>query len=454
MGHKNLYCFQRDLRLKDHAGLAKAAEGGSVVCPVFIFDPRQLEEHPYFSSRGLLFLIESLEDLDRALQKKGLALQVFMGRPEEVLRDLHRKDPFDGVYCARDVTPFARQRSAELQNVCEGLDIHFETVDHLFLNGIEEVRKDDGLPYTVFTPYFRKASSKGWRGLPKALSRRSLENLDISGVSSFLPKEEWLKLKPTDLGSEMKGGTKEAERLLGDLPSASEYTTQRDLPACPQSTSRLSAHLKFGTISALRVRELLNALDPEHPLIRQLYWRDFLSQVAAHFPEVFEENFQKKTRSIVWPSPKPLFEAWCRGQTGFPLVDAAMRQLIQTGEMHNRCRMVVASFLVKDCHVDWRWGERFFAKHLIDYDPALNNGNWQWAASTGCDAQPYFRIFNPWLQQKKFDPEAEYIKTWVPELESFDAKAIHRHAQTPLLFYPVPIVDHSEAARRAKSFFA
>ena len=239
-----------------------------------------------------------------------------------------------------------------------------------------------------------------------------------------------------------------------DLPSATAYDAQRDVPSL-DATSRLSAHLKFGVLSPRQVRDALGKPNTTpHPILRQLHWRDFLSHIAHHFPRVFQESFNPRTHHVAWKGDGEPFQAWCAGQTGFPIVDAGMRQLVQTGRMHNRVRMVVASFLTKDLHVHWRLGERFFAQHLEDYDPALNNGNWQWAASTGCDAQPYFRIFNPWLQQKRFDPEATYIKTWVPELEACSPASIHKGHSNPIAFdYAPPLVEHRQASLVAKSMF-
>jgi deoxyribodipyrimidine photo-lyase len=222
-----------------------------------------------------------------------------------------------------------------------------------------------------------------------------------------------------------------------------------------QSTSQLSAHLKFGTISVREVfYTIAQTLDLEHPLTRQLYWRDFLTHIGFHFPRVFGHAFIEKFDSIPWEKDLQKFQAWAEGKTGFPIVDAGMRELNETGFMHNRVRMIVASFLTKDLRISWRWGERYFAQHLVDYDPCLNNGNWQWAASTGCDAQPYFRIFNPWLQQQKFDENCNYIYRHIPELRAVPAKILHEwHKKHYGHFYPKPIVEHSEESKLTKALF-
>jgi deoxyribodipyrimidine photo-lyase len=241
---------------------------------------------------------------------------------------------------------------------------------------------------------------------------------------------------------------------LEQLKTQSGYLSQRDFPALA-STTGLSAYLKFGCCS---VREayyaVIQALGGEHPLIRQLYWRDFFTHIAFHFPHVFGHAFHQQYDNIAWKNNLDDFQAWANGLTGFPIVDAGMRELNQTGFMHNRVRMVVASFLVKDLHISWRWGERYFAQHLIDYDPCVNNGNWQWAASTGCDAQPYFRIFNPWLQQQKFDADCVYIKQWIPELRPFQPNTIHRWHKNPQPSdYPLPRLDHAANSRQAIRLF-
>jgi deoxyribodipyrimidine photo-lyase len=252
----------------------------------------------------------------------------------------------------------------------------------------------------------------------------------------------------------IEGGRTQALKQLATIHRCIDYTKTRDFPAL-QSTSHFSAHLKFGTLSVREVFSgIAQVLELDHPLLRQLYWRDFMTHIAYHFPHVFGHAFIEKFDRLPWENNRDYFDAWTQGRTGFPIVDAGMRELNETGFMHNRVRMIVASFLTKDLRISWRWGERYFAQHLIDYDPCLNNGNWQWAASTGCDAQPYFRIFNPWLQQQKFDANGEYIYRWVPELRGVPLKTIHqwdkKHAGN---FYPAPIVDHSKESQITKAFF-
>jgi deoxyribodipyrimidine photo-lyase len=238
------------------------------------------------------------------------------------------------------------------------------------------------------------------------------------------------------------------------LSNCKNYNLERDFPSLT-ATSTLSAYVKFGCCS---IREVyyatLQQLGEEHPLLRQFYWRDFFTHIAYHYPHVFGHAFHRRYDAIDWKNQESLFWAWTKGMTGFPIIDAGMRELQQTGLMHNRVRMLAASFLVKDLHISWRWGERYFAQHLLDYDPCVNNGNWQWAASTGCDAQPYFRVFNPCLQQRKFDPDCVYIKRWVPELAQYSATQIHQWQQAAEHgTYPAPIVDHAEQTRQVKALY-
>jgi deoxyribodipyrimidine photo-lyase len=313
------------------------------------------------------------------------------------------------------------------------------------LNEPEQAIKKDNTPYKVFTAFYHNA-----RQFPVALPQALAKQNFLSVETEFEVGQLGLSL----IDAEIRGGRHQALATLDLLGGYANYQNTRDFPAL-NATSRLSAHLKFGTCS---VREVYYAitqqLGSEHPLIRQLYWRDFFTHIGYHFPQVFGHAFLEKFDSLSWDNNRDYFEAWCAGKTGFPIVDAGMRELNTTGFMHNRVRMIVASFLVKDLHVDWRWGERYFAQHLVDYDPCVNNGNWQWAASTGCDAQPYFRIFNPWLQQLKFDQDCQYIYHWLPELQGFLPKTIHQWDKKHITCgYPAPIIDHAHESQITKARF-
>lgn len=429
-----------------------ALEQSVQVLPVFIFDPRQLE-NPYRGDNSFRFMLNSLAELDGALRKKGSQLICFQGIAHEVLAQLIESTHANAVFINRDYTPFSRERDAEMAKVCQNQQVKFNVFADVLLNEPEEVSKNDGKPYTIFTPFMRKARQNPiHKPVPNNYSNFYIEEIK----SAHQLNEYRLLLKHENPDLLLKGGRAEALALLNNISNLENYDSERNLPAV-KGTSLLSAHHKFGTVS---VREsywhIVDELGEGHTMINELYWRDFFTHIVWHFPQVFGQAFNTKYAAIPWENDEAKFEKWCKGQTGFPIVDAGMRELVTTGFMHNRVRMIVASFLTKDLHIDWRWGERFFANHLIDYDPAVNNGNWQWAASTGCDAQPYFRIFNPWSQQQKFDPDCLYIKKWVPELKQLYANEIHIlqfSANIMAQSYPRPMVDHAERAQTIKSIF-
>ncbi len=442
----SLFIFRRDLRLFDNNGLNAALQQSDKVLPCFIFDPRQVESHPYQSQPGLQFMLEALQDLQCQFEQLGACLHTFNAEPEKIVLQLYNRHQIEAVYVNRDYTPFSQRRDTGLQRICNELNIGFHSIADALLNEPEAVVKDDGKAYQVFTAFYNRARQIAV-AMPKALAegrfvRDSMSNDNL--IDGFKRAHH----------NPMRGGRQAALEKLDKLAACRSYAEQRDFPALA-ATSELSAYLKFGCCS---VREayysVLTKLGSEHPLLRQFYWRDFFTHIAQHFPHVFGHAFQRRYDEIVWRNDSAEFEAWTQGSTGFPIVDAGMRQLKQTGCMHNRVRMITASFLVKDLQIDWRWGERYFAQHLLDYDPCVNNGNWQWAASTGCDAQPYFRIFNPWLQQKKFDADCVYIKRWVPELKGFSANAIHAwHKNQAASDYPAPMVDHGLRSQQTKTLF-
>ena len=316
------------------------------------------------------------------------------------------------------------------------------------------IKNNSNQVYKIFTAFYKNAQ-KILVTLPQKHKINS-DSFYTKVIHDEIDLEEISKKLIPKLNPEISsnGGTDSAIKILKNLDNFKKYDHDKDFPS--KGTTHLSAHLKFGTIS---VREafyaIIKHLGQDHPLLRQLYWRDFFTYVAYHKPAIFGHAFNSKYDHIKWHTNASKFKLWCDGQTGFPIVDAGMRQLNSTGFMHNRVRMIVASFLVKDLHVDWRLGEHYFATKLVDYDPSVNNGNWQWCASTGCDAQPYFRIFNPWLQQKKFDSECVYIKTWVPELKDLKPNIIHNwfKKNDVNIDYPKPILDHSIEAKIALKMY-
>lgn len=445
-----LFIFRRDLRLSDNTALAAAAHEAEEVVPCFIFDPRQYEEeNSYRSLPGLQFLIESLNDLEESISSLKGKLYYGDGKAEEVIPALALHLDCDAIFFNKDYTPFSKNRDLKISKAAASKDIMCHSYDDALLIAPDKATKIDATPYTVFTPFYKKMSQIH---IPLPHRTPSIKWHVLTTIPRFISTS-----KPKNLSSLfndnlcIQGGRTKGKQLLKKaLDEQHTYLKTRDLMA--ESTTKLSAHLKFGTLS---IREVYHSFTkhftPGHGLIRQLYWRDFFTDIAYHFPHVFGHSFNTKYEAVRWSHNKTAFERWCSGTTGFPIVDAAMRELNTTGFMHNRGRMIVASFLTKDLHIDWRWGEQYFATKLIDYDPAVNNGSWQWAASTGCDAQPYFRIFNPWLQQKKFDPSAQYIKQWVKELENEKPDVIHNGYQGSKINskYPLPMVEHSVESKIA-----
>lgn len=441
---KSLFIFRRDLRLEDNTGLISALNDSEIVIPLFIFDPRQADKikNPYFSDNAFGFLIESLKDLDTQLNTKKSRLYIFKGVADKVIEELIKKENIDAVYFNKDYTPFSMKRDGDIDKICKKHNVSCYSFADALLNEPDVALKSDSTSYTVFTPFWKNASRIPITN-PKKNNNINYYNNKIVIETPF---PEY-----SDNPERIKGGRKYALKTLNNIFKLSDYASVRDFPYIV-GTSRLSAHLKFGTISVREAYQVIaGTLGEHHPLLRQLYWRDFFYHIAYHFPKVFGSSFQEKYDKVKWDYDEKKFAAWTNGLTGYPIVDAGMRELNTTGYMHNRVRMIVASFLTKDLHIDWRLGEKYFAQKLVDYDPCINNGNWQWAASTGCDAQPYFRIFNPWLQQKKFDPKCEYIKRWIPELKTIDAKTIHELDKNEIPNYPKPIIDHYVESKEAIS---
>jgi deoxyribodipyrimidine photo-lyase len=443
----SLFIFRRDLRLADNSGLNAALKQSVQVIPCFIFDPRQIQPHPFQSLPGLRFMRQALGDLQAQCRAAGGELAIFQDDPCRVIRTLYAQRRIGAVFVNRDYTPFSRRRDEEIAEVCRELGIDLHVLADALLNEPESTLKCDGSPYKVFSAFYERARQVPVNP-PSSPAGSGLRNLaGNANPSPYLLGNEYTP-------NALRGGRREALALLDRLDKLADYELTRDYPELA-ATSRLSAYLKFGCCS---VREayyaILSQLGDMHPLLRQLYWRDFFTHIAYHFPHVFGQPFLKKFDRVEWDDNPSRFQAWCEGRTGFPIVDAGMRELNETGFMHNRVRMIAASFLVKDLHIDWRLGERYFATRLVDYDPCVNNGNWQWAASTGCDAQPYFRIFNPWTQQRKFDPDCGYIYRWLPELRRFPRETIHCWDKSPAgNEYPAPIVDHATESRIAKERF-
>jgi deoxyribodipyrimidine photo-lyase len=448
------HIFTRDLRLDDNPALLSALESSESVITCFAVEESLVFGNPVMCESRLAFLSESLGDLSERIGKKGGKLNFYTGGTAKLAEKLC-KNGTEAVYMTRDYTPYAVRREKLIEKICGDAGCSFFRVPGSLLNEPEEVRKGDGGSYKVFTPFYRNVSLIP---VPKP---------ETCSFSNFSAGEVPWKESAADIFGKtaietgkagiVRGGRSEGLRLAGEIGRLKDYENERDVPA-KNSTSMLSAYLRFGTISVREVyHKIRETLGPEHGLIRQLYWRDFFTHIAYLYPYVFRGPFQRRYEKLPWSGNKEFFKRWCEGMTGFPFIDAGMREMNETGYMHNRIRMAAASFLVKDLHIDWMRGERYFASKLTDYDPSVNNGNWQWAASTGCDAQPYFRIFNPWLQQKKYDPACVYIKRWIPELSDVEPEEIHKlykRRSKPPEGYPEPLVDHKTEAQATKKIYS
>ncbi|MBD3750619.1 MAG: deoxyribodipyrimidine photo-lyase [Sphingobacteriales bacterium] len=417
-----VFWFRRDLRLNDNAGLYHALKSGFQVIPLFIFDQNILDQLDDKDDARVNFIYQQITHLKTEIEKYQSSLLVKYGKPLEIWEVLIQQFNIKAVYTNHDYEPYAKARDKQLHQLFTKHEILFSTFKDQCVFEKDEVVKDDGKPYVVFTPYKRK-----W-----------LEKLNDFYLKPYPSKKyltEFLHTKAFEIPSLSDIGFRQSELPFPDKNYQSilkNYGNDRDFPA-KDATSRISVHLRFGTLS---IRELVgNALSKSDVWVSELIWRDFYFSILWHFPHSAKDSFRPEYDAINWRNNEKEFKAWCEGKTGYPIVDAGMRELNSTGFMHNRVRMIVASFLTKHLLIDWRWGERYFARKLLDFELSSNVGGWQWAAGSGVDAAPYFRIFNPYEQVKKFDPDLKYIKKWVPEYnDSFK--------------YPKPIVDHKMARER------
>ena len=418
-----LFWHRRDLRIDDNKGLFEALKQNEIVHPIFIFDKSILDKLPNNDQR-ILFIYQEIESLKKSYQNLGSDLWVYYGEPSEIIPKIAQELNCSSVYFNNDYEPYALQRDQEIQVSLNKIKIEFiGKKDHVIFEK-NEVLKDDGKPYTIFTPYSRK-----WKA---NLKEEDLREYSIEKYSGNLVQKQQEKALITleEMGFESK--------VLHDFPDRiakneilKNYHLSRNFPAV-KGTSKLSLHLRFGTIS---IRKLaLIAREQNETYLNELIWRDFYQMIIFHFPKSAENSFKAQYDKIIWEKNEVHFDAWCTGKTGYPIVDAGMRELNATGFMHNRVRMVVASFLTKHLLLDWRLGAAYFAEKLLDFELASNTGGWQWAAGCGCDAAPYFRVFNPQAQQEKFDKSFEYIKKWVPEYGTSS--------------YPEPIIEHKFARER------
>ena len=417
----NIFWFRRDLRLEDNVGLFHALQNNETVLPVFIFDDFILSQLPRDDAR-VTFIYQQLEKIQNQLQSTGKSLAVFHGKPKEVFKKLLSENKINTIYTNHDYEPYARKRDLELFHLFKENDVAFKTSKDQVIFEKNEVTKDDGLPYVVYTPYFNK-----WK---ENFKKTSLIHYESQNYIDKITPHSYPFLSLKDIGFEISTIKVTPYDVSNNL--IDNYEATRNYPA-QNKTSYLGIYLRFGAVSIRKMIAI--ALESKNEtFLKELIWREFFMQILWHFPHTVTTSFRPKYDAIRWDNNEDLFQKWCEGKTGYPFVDAGMRELNETGHMHNRVRMIVASFLCKHLLIDWRWGETYFASKLLDYEQSSNVGNWQWAAGSGVDAAPYFRIFNPTEQIKKFDKDLAYCNKWIPELQTLE--------------YPKPIVDHKEAREK------
>ncbi|MDX2218967.1 MAG: deoxyribodipyrimidine photo-lyase [Burkholderiales bacterium] len=498
-----LFWFRRDLRDHDNAGLYHALKDAEAVWCVFIFDTDILDALPSRRDRRVEFIHGSVLELDAALREWGGGLIVRHARAREAIPALAAELKVDAVYTNHDYEPPAIARDAAVEDALKSQGIAFRTFKDTVIFEKDEVLTQSGGTFSVFTPYknawLKKLETRGdfyWRAYPVAKYANALarppagsvpslaamrfesanivvpqQNAEEPSLRDRLRRPEEVPRTSSERRIGITPGMKGGAALVKDFAKRiADYKTARDFPAV-KGVSYLSVHNRFGTVSIrelvtqARLAQLADGGEGAATWLSELVWRDFYFQILWHHPHVVNRAFKPDYDAIRWPNDAALFQAWCEARTGYPIVDAAMRQINQTGYMHNRLRMIVASFLTKDLHIDWRWGEKYFADHLIDFDLSANNGGWQWAASSGCDAQPYFRIFNPVTQSERFDPQGKFIRRYLPELAKLPDKYIHAPWTAPPLEqqaagcvvgrdYPAPVVDHAAAREQTLALYA
>jgi deoxyribodipyrimidine photo-lyase len=445
-----LFVFHRDFRIIDNISLNKLNEICDNIYVVFIFTPEQVtNKNHYKSDNSIQFMIESLKELESDIKSKGGKLIIQYGNSKSVLKKLIEKLDINIVATNRDYTPFAKEREKEYIDVCKSKNIEYVSLNDYYLYEPGSIIvKSTGKAYTKYTPFYEKVSKIGYNK-PSKYKKINFSKSKYSGEYSLhLAEKELIKVNSEIL---VKGGRRAALKILSKINVFKNYSKERN--SLTYSTTELSAYIKFGCVS---VREVAEKFRQNNALFRQLIWREFYMQILNDYPYVLKGPLKEQYKGISWSKSIKNLDAWKNGETGFPIVDAAMRQMNTTGYMHNRGRLIVASFLIKTLLINWQEGEKYFATMLTDYDPASNNGNWQWVASTGADSQPYFRIFNPWSQSEEHDPDCEYIKEWIPELKNVENSHIHKwyeyyqeYLKDNKIRYFKPIVDYKLQREKA-----
>lgn len=448
-----LFIFRRDLRIVDNIGLNFADKNFKNIIPMFIFTPEQVDKNKFKSHNAIQFMIESLKELNSDLKKVNSKLHIFYGENKKILKKIIKQIDVENIVFNMDYTPYARKRDKKIKKFCKKNNINCVIKEDYLLDNVGTFMKKDGSPYTVFTPF----RNNGLKFDIKKPNKSKLKNLT---KTTKLNESKYIDYKknPDIL---VNGGRSAGVSQLKKIKNQKKYNDTRNTLSI--QTTLLSAYIKFGCISIREVywklRKTLGLKD--NGLISQLFWREFYYYICYYFPETLKgENYNKKYDKIKWNTDKENFKKWCKAETGYPIIDAGMRELNKTGYMHNRARLITSNFMNRILGYDWRLGEKYYATQLTDYDPSVNNGNWQWIASTGVDPKPYFqRLFNPWLQSKKFDLDCEYIKKWIPELKDVKNADIHNWEKAYSKYdlseinYLKPIVSYSEGRKRSVEMY-
>ena len=444
-----IFIFRRDFRIKDNIGLNYASKNFKNIIPIFIFTPEQISnDNKFKSNNAIQFMVESLKDLDQELKNNSSKLHLFSGDNIKILNKISRKIEIENIIFNMDYTPYAIKRDKDISKFCKKKNINCVITEDYLLDKIGTFNKSDGDPYTVFTP-FKNNVLKYKIEKPKKIKLKnfiSKNNLGDTGFIKYSINKNIL----------VNGGRKNAKIKLNNIKKFKNYNKDRNTVSV--NTTQLSAYIKFGCLSIREVYwKIKETFKNRNDLLSQIIWREFYFYIAYYFPQVLKgKNYNEKYNKIIWNKSKTLYNKWINGETGYPIVDAGMIELNTTGYMHNRSRLITSNFLNRLMAYHWTIGEKYYATQLTDYDPSVNNGNWQWIASTGVDPKPYFqRLFNPWLQSDKFDPDAKYIKKWLPQLKDIPSKELHKwdkfyqNYNLKDIKYYKPVVDYSEARQKS-----
>ena len=448
-----LFIFRRDLRVIDNLCLNLLAEMCNNIYTIFIFTPEQVgNANDYKSNSSVQFMIESLENLSFDIKKHGGHLHTFYGNNRQIIGSVINKYDIEVIGFNVDISPYAISRDKSIIDYCEKHKVEIIVDYDYYLHHPGMILNGTGDAYQKFTPYYEKASKVKVEN-PMKMKKIHFSNANINVPNKITLNEAMGRFTKINPNIFIHGGRQEGLKTLSNavITQGNYSKTHNDVS---KETTKLSAYIKFGCVS---IREVYYALHSKKDIIRQLFWRDFYANILYHYPHVLGDSMKSNYNKIRWQNNNNWFQKWCDGKTGVPIVDAGMRQLNETGYCHNRARLIVASYLIKTLLIDWRKGEKYFASNLIDYDPASNNGNWQWCAGSGADSQPYFRIFNPYRQTETYDPDCEYIKRWVPELKDVPAKDILKWDTEYIKYketgYPKPIVNYEEQKEKALKMY-